>query len=254
MSIADKLVTLEVNTYKVYYAGFVDGEKQGYNSGYEKGEVNGQKAEYDRFWDAFQDYGNRTSYGNTFSKSGWNDVTFKPKYPINAKGDASYMFADAGFSNFDFVESGIELETEEATSLTYCFREVKGITRLGKISCLGCKDLNRLFYRCFVKTIELFVVHETLTYSATFGSAHGLENIRINGTIGTSIDFTSSPLTVDSMKSVISCLKNYAGTENENVYKVAFNSDCWTALEASGTAPDGNTWVDYVNYTLGWNT
>ena len=47
----------------------------------------GRKAEYDAFWDANQDFGNRTNYEYAYSRSGWTDDNFKPKYlikPVNA--------------------------------------------------------------------------------------------------------------------------------------------------------------------------
>jgi hypothetical protein len=55
------------------------------------------------------------------------------------------------------------------------------------------------------------------------------------------------------MKNIISCLKDYSGTEKEYVNKLTFNAERWTALEADSKAPDGNTWREYV-FNLGWNT
>lgn len=49
-----------------------------YNEGLEEG----RKTEYDRFWDAYQQNGNRTSYFCAFAGSCWTPETFKPKYPI----------------------------------------------------------------------------------------------------------------------------------------------------------------------------
>ena len=44
----------------------------------------GRKAEYDAFWDAFQNYGNRKSYRGAFGSCFTAD-NFKPKYPIVPK-------------------------------------------------------------------------------------------------------------------------------------------------------------------------
>ena len=73
MSIAEKLVTVAENQQKVFDAG--------------------KKAEYDRFWDAFQDYGNRTVYTNAFCYDGWNDEIYNPKYTIRPT-SCNTMFAN----------------------------------------------------------------------------------------------------------------------------------------------------------------
>ena len=52
----------------------------------------GRKAEYDMFWDNFQDYGNRTFYNYGFaSHFGWNETNFKPKYDVKPL-EANYIF------------------------------------------------------------------------------------------------------------------------------------------------------------------
>ena len=63
----------------------------GYDRGYAEGYTEGRKAQYDEFWDSFQDNGNRTNMRNLFSGQGWNDKTFKPKYSMNPT-DANSMF------------------------------------------------------------------------------------------------------------------------------------------------------------------
>jgi hypothetical protein len=60
MSIADKLLRAKEDYDRVFEAG--------------------KKAEWDAFWDAYQDYGNRVQYPNAFYM--WDDTYFKPKYPI----------------------------------------------------------------------------------------------------------------------------------------------------------------------------
>ena len=66
MSLADKLQTIAVNTQKVYDAGF----------------GLGLKSEYDRFWDTYQQNGNRREVAYSFSGSCWDNSIFHPKYDI----------------------------------------------------------------------------------------------------------------------------------------------------------------------------
>lgn len=196
----------------------------------------GRLAEYNDFWDAYQQNGNKTSYTYAFAKEGWNNGTFKPKHPIIAVGDASYMFDNCGLVDFDFVENGIEMDLSSATSLTYIFRECKGIKRLGVIDCNGCKNLNRLFYGCRVVTIDKFIVNENITYSNTFDYASALENITIEGVIGNSISFSDcKDLTKKSIINIIACLDTTEGrsatsitlskTAVDNAFEGASNDD-----------------------------
>lgn len=174
----------------------------------------GKHAEWDVFWDAFQDNGNRKAYNNAFNNT-WTAEIFKPKYPIRVVGDASYMFDSCKIGNqetpdFDFVENGVILDTSGATSLTYMFRNCKGIKRVGTIDCTSItKDINRTFYYCKVITIDKLVVKETLKYDSPFASTSNLENITIEGIIGNNISFGDcTKLTKDSLLSIIAALKN----------------------------------------------
>ena len=57
--------------------------KFGWDNGeFEAGKAEGAKSEYDRFWDGYQENGNKISYRFAFYGSSWNDTTFHPKYPI----------------------------------------------------------------------------------------------------------------------------------------------------------------------------
>ena len=89
----------------------------------------------------------------------------------------------------------------------------------------------------------------------TFGYANKLENVVIEGCIGNAnLEIKHSPkLTLVSLKSILTALKDYSGTDKEFAYTVTLLSENWAVLDADGaTAPNGLTWVDYVN-SKGWN-
>jgi hypothetical protein len=75
MTTAEKLVKIAENEQKVYEAG--------------------QKAEYDRFWDAYQEYGTKNRYNYAFAGWGWTDDVFKPKYNIAPNITALAMFQNS---------------------------------------------------------------------------------------------------------------------------------------------------------------
>lgn len=229
MSIKEEAMTLRKNIDAVYNAG--------------------KKAEYDNFWDLYQDNGNLINYQSAFSGPGWKDEIFKPKYVPNIKA-AALMFRETGIKNI------VGLDFSKANDFQYTFYASK-VEYIDKISTISASRLYQTFDTCTnLKTIGKLILKAdgSQTLTNAFANCPRLKNIEIEGAIGESISFSSCPLTVDSMKSIINHIKNYAGTSSDGTYRLTFSSTCWAALEADSTAPDGNNWVDYVNYTLGWQT
>lgn len=234
MTLADKLLRAKADYDEVYEAG--------------------QKSEYDFFWDAFQENGNRRTYTNAFGYN-WTKEAFKPKYDLIVGIAKNYtMFANCpieGSLTEILNELGITLYFEGGYSsgtFNPCeFSEIDISTSNcfnTFASTFGCKKLT---------TLKLPAINSRTVFNATAFDCPVLENLTLSGVIGTSINFQYSPLTPESMKNVISCLKDYSGTSNEYVHKVTFTEECWTALEEDSTAPDGNTWANYV-FNLGWST
>lgn len=234
MSIAEKLTTIAENEQKVYDAG--------------------KKAEYDTFWDSYQLRGTLTNYITGFGGYGWNNTTFKPKYDITPV--TGYMMFRTSSINGDFENLlsriGVKLDCSKLTNSQYMFSQTK-ITRLGIL------DFRKVTngYSTFTSsnqlhTIDKLIFSETThTSSDYFQGCTVLANLTMEGVIAKSFYLQYCPLTVESMKSVISCLKNYTGTEYDQTYTIRFSEDCWVLLEET-TAPDGyDTWKDYVS-SLGW--
>ena len=96
-----KLANMTVNGggyERGYEAGYEKGETDGYAKGEAEGIEVGRNAEWSDMWDSIQENGNRTNYRYMFYSPSWNDVTFKPKYPIRPSGNnsaAQYMFREA---------------------------------------------------------------------------------------------------------------------------------------------------------------
>lgn len=192
--------------------------------GYDQGYTDGKQAEYDAFWDAYQQNGTRYNYNNAFAGYGWTDISYNPKYSMVVTYNSN-MFGQASIS-----DTKVSIDFTNTSNLGSMF--------------LSCTNL---------VTIRQLTVTEKTTFLNTFQNCGKLKNITFSGTIGTDISFNWSPLTPESMKSVILALKNYAGTDSALKYTVQFTAECWTALEADSAAPDGGTWANYVN-ALGWLT
>lgn len=188
MSIAEKLTTIAENEQKVYNAGYEKGKSEGgdteaaYNNGFE----DGKQAEYDRFWDNFQDYGKRINYSRCFwavasGINAWTDKTYNPKYPIKTQN---------GFEMYHYAN---------ITSTKVPIEILSG-------------NMQRIFANCPVETIPLLKISGTIpSTSEMFLNCTNLKHITFEGEIGKSISFQHSPLTMDSVNSIITALKDLTG-------------------------------------------
>lgn len=209
----------------------------------------GKKAEYDAFWDKYQQNGTRYVYSYAFSGIGWTSNTFQPKYPLytDKRLEGYMMFRDSkiddisevcplalSWSQYAFNSTSIVHigEVEVHDSATGLFSQSKNLESVDKLT-FG-KGISSLSGDIFTGCISL-------------------KNITFGGEIRFSISFQWSPLlTVDSMKSIITHLKDYSNTGSAFAYTLTFDSDCWNALEADSASPNGSTWIEYVE-ELGWN-
>lgn len=150
----------------------------------------GKNAEYDTFWDNFQDYGNRTDYDHAFFSKYWNDNTFKPKYSIKLT-NGSWMF---------------------------CYSTM---TEIPSIDCTALDELSRTYYYANgAVNIGTVVLKEdgSQTFFQTFNGCSKLVNVTFEGKIGSSVFFgVSSKLTSASIDNIIEHLKDLTGDEAQTI-------------------------------------
>lgn len=220
----------------------------GYNSGY----FDGRSAEYDAFWDAFQNYGNRNRYIYGFAGSGWTADNFKPKYDIIMSGNNNYAF-NSNAAQMDFAEylesKGLKIDTSGMTSASEIFR-LSLFTRLPKLDFSKAGSMYFTFRECaYLHTVDEIKVTASNTYNNTFYGCTNLVEIRFNGTIGNSIDFHwSAKLSFMSLASIVSALsKTVSGqtitlpTTARSTYDNATYSGRWDELVA-----------EYPNWTFAY--
>lgn len=261
--------------------------KQDFDDVYEAG----KKAEWNAFWDAYQDYGKReyyafafsntTAYSPTWKIANWTEETFKPKYPIVPKSCGDVVFFGLEIENFKehCEKNGIIIDLSQVDSFGNFYRglkttyvpDIRADNVTGSISsCFYMCDLliespdilngelissyYSLYYSCKAMTkIPRLWATSVTSYQSTFFECIKLVEIeQIEGEISVNIDFRYSPLNVDTTKRVIGHLKNYAGTSSEFTCTLMLSPQSKTALEALGaTSPNGNLWTDYIS-DLGW--
>jgi hypothetical protein len=210
MSIAEKLVTIAENEQKVYEAG--------------------QKSEYDRFWDAVQNYGNRKNYNRGFCGFSWTDENFKPKYDIRpSESNAAYsMFGYAAITDLAKIleEKKVELDTSNASGLFQEMFANSKVTRIPTLNITKASGVTNMFANCEgLTTIEKIIISENTPTGYMFNGVSNLENVIFEGVIGNNIDFsTCSKLTHDSLMSIINALKDFSGTTTTKTLTLHANS------------------------------
>ena len=194
----------------------------------------GMQAEYDRFWDAYQENGTRTDYRYAFYGIGWTDETYIPKYPLQVT-NAAGMYADTK------ITKRIDIDTSACTNFTNTFSSAKALTTIGTIDTRSAATLNQIFaYMDKLKTIEKLILKDdgSQTFSADcFGWDVVLADIVIEGTIGNSVSFRGCyNLTTASATSIINALSSttsgFTLTLQSNV-KTRFTNAEWSALVAT---------------------
>ena len=248
-AIAEKIRDATGGTETYATSDMADGVAEVYEAGKEAG--------LSAFIDEYQDYGKRTKYENGFTGIGWKDSTFKPNYNmiLGAGYSASGMFKDSKITDVQgtLEKRGIILDTSKSYLLSFAQNALSKRWGVIDASACGSSTFNYAFSGAYCETIDKLIIHENVVTNTGFNNCNNLVNITIEGTIGTNLDIKWSPLSAASMKSIISALKNYVGTDKEYTQKLSFSDTCWAALEADSTSPNGTTWKEYVG-SLGWNT
>lgn len=170
---------------------------------------------YDTFWDSFQQNGERKHYYGGFSGQGWTDEIFYPKYNI-VPTTSQNLFQYALITDLvqRLKDCGVTLDTSQSTGMGYIFGNMNNITTIPHIS--FAKVTGTQAY-CFhgdskLHTIEKLTLKKELKYTNFLTGCNSLENLTIEGEIGTNfILVNSSKLTTESVNSVINALVDLTG-------------------------------------------
>lgn len=198
----------------------------------------GKQAEYDAFWDASQNSGNRTDYRQFFAGPGWTAEICKPKYDMHVT-NAYMMFMNSKMS-VDLPDTlGVVLDFANCTTLQYTFNSTT-FTRIGVVDGRKAGQFYDTFgYSYYIRTIDKIICDENTRFTDNcFAYCNELKNIIIEGVIGkTTINFQWSPLTKESITSVINALSSsvtgQTATFKKTAKEAAFTADEWAELIAT---------------------
>jgi hypothetical protein len=179
--IADAIREKTNSTDKIKPSEFASKVDDVYEAGKSSGIEEGKEAEWNAFWDSYQDYGKRGNYNTMFYNAGWTEITFKPKY------DFICTYAGSMFAASRIVEINKTIDVTKSTSVASMF-----------------------YGMSYLKTITKLIVSENNNFGSNgFGSCPALENLTIEGTLGQSFDIHwSTKLTHDSLMSILNAGRN----------------------------------------------
>ena len=208
----------------------------------------GKQAEYDAFWDAYQNNGNQMPWGSqAFYGKWWNDVTFYPKYDIKPGGGGSngYFFNNGVTNLRERIDGrGLKIIIPQGIYLTMFFRDSSTVelpdfdTSPSAQFAEYCQNAKSLV------TIPRINLTNATNINNAFSGTTSLKNITFEGVIPISINFQHSPLSVASSKNAIKHLKNYNGTDKAGTCTVTFKASAFEELEAAGLAEEDNEWLE----------
>lgn len=209
----------------------------GYAMGNDEGQQRGRESAEQVFWDTYQQNGTRVHYAGAYSGVGWTGELFKPKYDMKPQ-SAEWMFCYSRIpGDLDEIleQQGVTLDFSECRNFSYAFYDCR-FTAIGTVDCSkATTSMPYLFGARTIVTVRNFIPPNFEMSYNHFGS--GLKNLTVGGTITKSANFRESPLSRESIESVMAALSDtvtgQTATFNKAAVEAAFSADEWTALVAS---------------------
>jgi hypothetical protein len=195
---------------------------------YEVGYEVGKKSEYDKFWDTYQENGTKRSYSHCFFNS-WNDDIFFPKYDIvPTQMSTCFQYTKITDLKGKLEQQGIKFDTSNCTDFLQAFQgaNIQIVPTIDCTKATGQYGISNVFGYFYGHTIEKLILREYHRFYSTFDYARKLENLTIEGTIGQNgLNVQWSPLTYDSLMSIINALKDYSEDTSGTTWKITLGSD-----------------------------
>lgn len=204
MSMIENAATITENVPKVYEAG--------------------QKSEYDRFWDNYQQNGTRRNYAYAFAGQAWASEILNPKYPIRFNDSNAntrhacgmFFWHGRGLSDYVLDLSTLDIDFSGCKSLyqTFANARVDNITIDGS----NLLSMNSTFSASdggnTITTINLKVTETCTDFLNAFNSCTKLTNLTFtdDSVIAGNISLAQSNLlSAGSVNSIINALKDFTG-------------------------------------------
>ena len=202
-------------------AQFIDGSVDGI----EEGRKEGREAAYNEFWQNAVPIPNAHNGVSAFAGRAWNENTFKPPNKITLTNNCNNCFYNSGVSDITPY-----VEFQGITSFNSAF-QYSTVTAIPPLNLSNVSWITNSFVDAkFLTSLELTVV-ETANFNAAFTNTIALTKLIIKGTIGKNgFNVQWSPLTHDSLMSIINALKDYSDDTSGTEWKVIIGSENYAKL------------------------
>lgn len=241
-----------------YEEGFISGETSGRIAGFEEG----KQAEYDAFWDAFQDNGNRKNYQYAFCERGWNAETLKPKYMmVISTGERMFYRCNCvGETRLDMTEVCKKLDTSQATSALYMFSDafLDNVTvDLGNATTLNtCFASGNIGANKSIKNVTLKVTENCTTFTNAFRYCEETEEIiftedSVIASKGLDLHWSKN-LNKASIESIIHALSAETEGLTVTLSKTAVNREFGINVDDASTYPEGSEYYNLRYSKSNW--
>lgn len=238
---AETLSDVPQSIDSVHAKGVSTGEESGYTAGHAAGVTVGAQSEHDRFWDAFQDCGNRTDY--TWAFRHWNTDYIRPKYKvqnITMRSDSFFQYSkvkkiEAAYFDFTGIN---ELTGNPTNGATYAmFNACRQLEEIEDLN-IPAGTYYGTWNNCVsLKKIAVVRCMVGKAFTMAFNNCTALEDVTFIGTMSTNgLDLQySTKLSKASIESVIGVLSATTSGFKITLSKTAVNR----AFETSSGANDG---------------
>ena len=218
-------------------------------------------------WNAITAYGARVYYARAFYEGDYTDFVF-PK-PIKVTGSAGRMFYNYRGTKLprkeDIDLSGADVSytsTDDLYSVHNIFGWASKVTFVPDYGIPAAARYYLNYNNCSrLVEIEKIRSKETTTWYLPFQGCKALTTLTIEGVIGTDFEIKDSPLSPASFKNIIKHLKDYKGTDKDDVYTLTFNGFAWDVFANSGFDDDDYAWIEskynvpkdeFISLGVGW--
>lgn len=200
----------------------------------------GKQAQYDAFWDSYQENGARTNY--YFGFYYWTDACFRPKYNITAK-TLELGFRESKITDLkqSLLDAGVEIlftDNCETFALYQAFLNSK-LTHIPALVSSRITNAANCFSGCQnLVSIDNIALNDNCIYDSAFNNCTALEEVRFGSAISKGLNMSACKnLSKLSIASVINALSS--ATSGLTVYfsiaakEAAFTAEEWSALVAT---------------------
>ncbi|MBQ8249969.1 MAG: hypothetical protein IJY93_08880 [Clostridia bacterium] len=224
----------------------------GVDSVYGKGIETGAQTEYDRFWNEFQDYGERTDY--TFAFRHWSADYIRPKYKVeNISLQAQQMFQFAKIKKLEAEHFDLAGADKLSGTVYGMFNACKQLEEIEDVG-IPATNYSATWYNCTaLRKIAIIRCVAGKAFNAAFQNCEALEDVTFTGEMSMNgLDLRySTKLNRASIESVINVLSSSTSGRSVTLSEAAVN----TAFETSAGATDESTspeWAALIATKSNW--